>query len=157
MKSSAATLSNVNGAAPKKSPKKKGNTSSSYRYLRPFLRSQKRFFSITFVCVCGFAITQALVPPLAKQASTYIGRGDVEKTAFWLGLAFLDFAIQSAFLYGQRVSATHASLNVVLAIRKKVYENLHRQSIDYFANSQTGDLTYRLTEDIDRLGEVILG
>ncbi|MEO0769738.1 MAG: ABC transporter ATP-binding protein [Cyanobacteria bacterium J06649_4] len=121
----------------------------------PFLRSQKRFFAVTFVCVCGFVITQALVPPLAKQASTYIGQGNVEKTAYWLGLAFLDFAIQSAFLYGQRVSATHASLNVVLELRKKVYDNLHRQSVDYFAKSQTGDLTYRLTEDIDRLGEVI--
>ncbi|MEL6158764.1 MAG: ABC transporter ATP-binding protein [Cyanobacteria bacterium J06554_11] len=119
------------------------------------LKTQKHFFTVTFVCVCGYVTTQAIVPQLAKQASTYISQGDVRNTAYWLGLAFLDFAIQSAFLYGQRVSATHASLNVVLELRKQVYANLHRLGIDYFARAQTGDLTYRLSEDVDRVGEVI--
>ncbi|MEL7329464.1 MAG: ABC transporter ATP-binding protein, partial [Cyanobacteria bacterium J06559_1] len=44
---------------------------------------------------------------------------------------------------------------VVLALRNGMYKSLHGLGIDYFANSQTGDLTYRITEDVDRVGEVV--
>ncbi|MEO1622092.1 MAG: ABC transporter ATP-binding protein, partial [Cyanobacteria bacterium J06632_3] len=121
----------------------------------PFLRSERKWFLLTFVCVCGYVITVPILPQLAGEAAGTISQGDVQKTAFWLGLAMLDFAVQSAFLYGQRVSAINGSLNVVLALRNRIYANLHKLGIDYFADSQTGDLTYRLTEDVDRLGEVI--
>ncbi|MEL6940987.1 MAG: ABC transporter ATP-binding protein, partial [Cyanobacteria bacterium J06598_1] len=36
-----------------------------------------------------------------------------------------------------------------------VYTQLHKLGLDYFAKAQTGDLTYRITEDIDRVGEVL--
>ncbi len=128
---------------------------SSYRHLLPFLKEQRKAFALTFVCVIGYVITVPILPKLAEQAANTIGQGDVGKTAYWLGLAMLDFAVQSAFLYGQRVSAITGSLNIVLALRRRVYANLHRLGIDYFAKAQIGDLTYRLTEDIERLGEVV--
>ncbi|MEL6553505.1 MAG: ABC transporter ATP-binding protein [Cyanobacteria bacterium J06621_11] len=121
----------------------------------PFLKTEKRFFIVTFVCVCGYVATVPILPRLAGYATESIGKGDVEKTAYWLGLAMLDFVVQSAFLYGQRVSAINGSLNVVLALREKVYASLHRMGIDYFAEAQTGDLTYRITEDVERVGEVV--
>ena len=129
--------------------------SSGYRYLWPFLKAEKAFFGITLVCVVGYVITVPILPHLAKKAAGAIGEGDVQTTAYWLGLAMLDFMVQSGFLYAQRISATKGSLNVVMAVREKAYANLHRLGIDYFARSQTGDLTYRLTEDVDRVGEVI--
>lgn len=128
---------------------------SSYRYLWPFLKDQWPSFGRTFLCVIGYVITVPILPYLAKKATGAIGQGDVRQTAYWLGLAVIDFTVQNIFLYGERVGAIQASLDVVLAIRKRVYENLHRMGIDYFAQAQTGDLTYRITEDIDRIGEVI--
>ena len=128
---------------------------SSYRYLWPFIKAEKALFIITLICVMGYVITVPILPHLAKKAAGAIGSGDVRTTAYWLGLAMLDFMVQSAFLYAQRISATKGSLNVVMALREKAYANLHRLGIDYFAQSQTGDLTYRLTEDVDRVGEVI--
>ena len=107
------------------------------------------------LCVLGYVITVPILPYLAKKATSAIGQGDVRQTAYWLGLAVIDFTVQNIFLYGERVGAIKASLNVILAIRKRVYENLHRLGVDYFAQAQTGDLTYRLTEDIDKVGEVI--
>ena len=133
----------------------RGKEVSSYRYLWPFLKAEKALFIITLICVVGYVITVPILPHLAKKAAGAIGSGDVKTTAYWLGLAMLDFMIQSAFLYAQRISATKGSLNVVMAVREKAYANLHRLGIDYFARSQTGDLTYRLTEDVDRVGEVI--
>ncbi len=128
---------------------------SSYRYLWPFLQAEWVAFAKTFVCVIGYVITVPVLPYLAKNATGAIGEGDVPGTAYWLGLAVIDFTVQNIFLYGERVNAIRAALDVVLAVRKKVYANLHRLGIDYFATAQTGDLTYRLTEDIDRLGEVV--
>lgn len=128
---------------------------SSYRYLWPFLQAEWVAFAKTFVCVIGYVITVPVLPYLAKNATSAIGQGDVPGTAYWLGLAVIDFTVQNIFLYGERVNAIRAALDVVLAVRKKVYANLHRLGIDYFATAQTGDLTYRLTEDIDRLGEVV--
>jgi ATP-binding cassette, subfamily B, bacterial len=128
---------------------------SEYRYLWPFLQAQRLLFLRTFLCVLGYVITAFLLPLMAREISGAIGAGDIPQTAHWLGLAVADFTVQNIFLYGARVSAIAAAQNIVLAIRKQVYANLQQLDIDYFASSQTGDLTYRITEDIDKIGEVI--
>ncbi|MGB7250752.1 MAG: ABC transporter ATP-binding protein [Phormidesmis sp.] len=128
---------------------------SSYRYLWPFLKAEWPWFARTFLCVLGYVITVPVLPYLAQKATGAISQGNVQQTAHWLGLAVINFTAQSAFLYGERVGAIKSSLNVVLAVRKQVYANLHQLEIGYFENAQTGDLTYRITEDIDKLGEVI--
>lgn len=128
---------------------------SSYRYLWPFLNAERPLFVKNFVCIIGFVITAFLLPLIAREISGAIGQGDVRQTAYWLGLAVIDFTVQNIFLYGMRVNAIKAAQNTVLAVRKRVYANLQQLDIDYFANAQTGDLTYRITEDIDKIGEVI--
>nr|WP_121971281.1 ABC transporter ATP-binding protein [Leptolyngbya sp. BC1307] len=132
----------------------KSAAKSSYHYLWPFLNDQRSWFVVTFICVIGYVITMPILPYLAKRASGAIAEGNLGQTAYWLSFAMADFVVQSAFLYGQRVGAAKASLNLVLAVRKRVYGNLHRLGIDYFASAQTGDLSYRLTEDTERIGEV---
>ncbi len=128
---------------------------SSYRHLRPFLKKEWRSLARTLVCVLGYVATVPVLPYLAKEATSAIGQGNVQQTAYWLGLAIIDFTVQNIFLYGERVGAIETSQNIVLAVRKGVYANLHNLGIDYFANAKTGDLTYRLTEDTERMGEVI--
>ncbi|CAN5790977.1 ABC transporter ATP-binding protein [soil metagenome] len=132
----------------------KSAAKSSYHYLWPFLNDQRSWFVVTFICVIGYVITMPILPYLAKRASGAIAEGNLGQTAYWLSFAMADFVVQSAFLYGQRVGAAKASLNLVLAVRQRVYGNLHRLGIDYFASAQTGDLSYRLTEDTERIGEV---
>ncbi|MGB3296991.1 MAG: ABC transporter ATP-binding protein [Phormidesmis sp.] len=128
---------------------------SSYRYLWPFLNAERPLFIKNFVCIVGFVITAFLLPIIAREISGAIGQGDVRQTAYWLGLAVIDFTVQNIFLYGMRINAIKAAQNTVLAVRKRVYANLQQLDIDYFASAQTGDLTYRITEDIDKIGEVI--
>ncbi|MEM6449216.1 MAG: ABC transporter ATP-binding protein [Cyanobacteria bacterium P01_D01_bin.105] len=135
--------------------KSAANKKSSYRYLVPFLKQEWRTLARTLLCVLGYVATVPILPYLAKEATSAIGQGDVKQTAYWLGLAIADFTVQNIFLYGERVGAIEASQNVVLAVRNSVYANLHRLGIDYFASSKTGDLTYRLTEDTERMGEVV--
>ena len=137
------------------SVKRSAKQPSSYRYLRPFLKAEWPLFLRTFLFVLGYVATVPVLPFLAGKASGAIGSGDVEQTAYWLGLAVVDFTFQNVFMYFARVSAIAASQNIALAIREETYANLHRLNVDYFAGSQTGDLTYRLTEDIDKIGEVV--
>lgn len=48
-----------------------------------------------------------------------------------------------------------AALKITLDLRRLVYSHLQTLSLNYFQVAKTGDLAYRLTEDVDRIGEVI--
>jgi len=39
--------------------------------------------------------------------------------------------------------------------RKQAYAHLQQLNLSYFETAKTGDLSHRLTEDIDRVGEVV--
>ncbi|MEL6230126.1 MAG: ABC transporter ATP-binding protein [Cyanobacteria bacterium J06627_3] len=128
---------------------------SVYWQLLPFLKPQWPLFGWSFVCIVGYVLATVMLPYLAGQVTYYISQGQVPNIARWLGLTTLTFLIQNLFQYGEKVFSIRASLAAVLELRKKVYAHLHQLSIDYFASAKTGDLSYRLTEDIDRMGEVI--
>ncbi len=128
---------------------------SVYWQLLPFLKPQWSLFGWSFVFIVGYVLATVMLPYLAGQVTYYISQGQVSNIARWLGLTTLTFLIQNLFQYAEKVFSIRASLAAVLELRKKVYAHLHRLSIDYFASAKTGDLSYRLTEDIDRIGEVI--
>lgn len=128
---------------------------SSYWLLVPFLRSQWPLFARSFACILGYVATTAVLPYLAGQMTLYLSQGDMGRIASWLGLIALVFFIQNGFQYGEKALTLKAALAVTLNLRKRVYAHLHRLGVDYFATAQTGDLVYRLTEDIDRISEVI--
>ncbi|MEO0457774.1 MAG: ABC transporter ATP-binding protein, partial [Cyanobacteria bacterium P01_A01_bin.114] len=128
---------------------------SSYWQLLPFLRPQWPLFARSSVFILFYVLTTLLLPYVAGKVTYSIGQGQVRQIALWLGLTTLVFLFQNIFQYAEKIFSIKASLEVILQVRKKVYAHLHRLGIDYFASAQTGDLSYRLTEDIDRIGEVI--
>lgn len=128
---------------------------SAYWQLLPFLRPQWPLFCWSFLFIVFYVLTTITLPYLAGQVTYFISQGEVSNIAKWLGFTTLAFLIQNLFQYAEKVFSIRASLAAVLDLRKKVYAHLHRLSIDYFASAKTGDLSYRLTEDIDRIGEVI--
>lgn len=48
-----------------------------------------------------------------------------------------------------------AALAIGFQLRTQVYAHLQRLSLSYFESAQSGDLAYRMTEDIDRISEVV--
>ncbi len=135
--------------------KKTEQKRSNYWKLLPFMYPHWRLFLQGFICILGFVLTTVLLPFITGKIAQYMGAGNVEKIAYWLGIAALVFLVRGAFQYGQNIWMIAAALNMALSLRKNVYRHLHKLSFDYFAQAKTGDLTYRLTEDIDRIGEVI--
>lgn len=128
---------------------------SSYWQLLPYLWPQWPLLVRGSVCILGFVLFTLLLPYLAGQVAFFVGQGNVNQIAYWLGLATLVFLVRGLFQYGQNIFMIAAALNMVLNLRKRVYAHLHKLGLDYFETTQTGDLTYRLTEDIDRVGEIV--
>jgi len=128
---------------------------SSYWQLLPFMRPHGGRFAIGFVCILGYVLSTLGLPYLAGQVALYMGQGNVEQMAQWLGLAAILFLVRSVFQYWENIIMIRASLDVALDLRQGVYAHLHRLGLDYYERNKTGDLSYRLTEDIDRIGEVI--
>ncbi|MDJ0717445.1 MAG: ABC transporter ATP-binding protein [Prochloraceae cyanobacterium] len=130
-------------------------TRSSYWQLLPYIWPQWSLFARGFVCILGYVIFTLLLPYLTGKVAFFVGRGDVKQIAYWLGLATVVFLIRGIFQYGEGIWTSAGSLKMVLNLRKRVYSHLHQLGLDYFEKAKIGDLTYRFTEDIDRVGEIV--
>ncbi|MDJ0732207.1 MAG: ABC transporter ATP-binding protein [Crocosphaera sp.] len=128
---------------------------SNWWRLLPYLLTEWPSLLKGFLCILGFVLVTLALPYLAGQVSLYIGQGNLQEVAKWLGLGTLAFLVRGIFQYGQNIFMIDASLEMVLNVRKKVYAHLHKLGLDYFETAKTGDLTYRLTEDIDKIGEIV--
>jgi len=128
---------------------------SSYWQLIPFIRSQNQTIFCAFVCTLIFTVFWPIQAWLAGELTGYIGQGDTVGIAKLAGLAAIIFLLRGIAQYGQDSLMAKAALTIALDIRKFIYGHLQRLSLNYFELAKTGDLTYRLTEDVDRIGEVI--
>ncbi|MBE7384095.1 MAG: ABC transporter ATP-binding protein [Leptolyngbya sp. SIO1E4] len=128
---------------------------SSYWHLLPFVRPHLGRFTIGSICIIGYVLSTVVLPYMAGQVALYIGQGNVQRIAYWLGLAAVVFLIRSIFQYWENIVMGRASLDVALDLRQAVYAHLHCLGLDYYERTKTGDLSYRLTEDIDRISEVM--
>ena len=128
---------------------------ASYWKLLPFLRPHWRTIALALSCTAGFTAAWPLLAWLAGKLLAVLVQGEVMPLAQWAGVIALVFLVQKSAQYGQDSLMAKAALAIALDLRNHVYAHLHTLSPSYFEHSQTGDLSYRLTEDIDRVGEVI--
>ena len=128
---------------------------SSYRKLIPYIRTQWQTIAKALVCTLAFTVFWPLLAWLAGKMAGYIGQGNVTAIAQLAGVAAVVFLVRGTVQYGQDTLMAKAALTISLELRKQVYRHLQRLNIGYFETAKTGDLAYRLTEDIDRIGEVI--
>lgn len=132
-----------------KSPKKR----SAYWQLSEYIRPHGLLIARASICTVGYIAGMPVLAHIFGLISEAIGKGDVQWILQISGWALILFVVQGLFQYGQDTQMAQAALGVALDLRAKVYAHLHQLDLDYFAESRTGDLSYRLTEDIDRIGE----
>ncbi len=125
------------------------------KQLFPYLRPQLPTITKAFVCTLAFTAFWPILAWLAERMATYIGEGNVRAITSLAGVAAVVFLVRGAVLYGQDVLMAQAALRIALDLRLRVYKHVQSLSINYFSEAKTGDLCYRLTEDIDRIGEVV--
>ena len=127
----------------------------SYSPLLPYIRPQISTVAQALTCTLAFTVFWPILAWMAGRMAKYIGQGDIEKIAQLAAIAAIVFLLRGAAQYGQDTLMAKAALQIAFRIRTQIYTHLQKLSLDYFETAKTGDLAYRLTEDVDRVGEAI--
>jgi ATP-binding cassette, subfamily B, bacterial len=127
----------------------------SYRQLWPYLRPYRLTLGLAVLASSGFVATLPLTANLVGRAAPLLGQGNLPALTPTLAAIAGLFLFRGFCIYSQDVLMAKVVLKLVYSLRLKVYRHLQRLGLDYFAATPTGDLTYRLTEDVDRVGEVL--
>ncbi|MCT0212503.1 MULTISPECIES: ABC transporter ATP-binding protein [unclassified Synechococcus] len=130
-------------------------SSAGFRGLLPLLQPHRRRLWAGGACMLVFVACWPLLAALAGQLIPAIGAGDFSKVLRAIGLALAVFLVQKLAQFGQDTLLASPALQVSQALRSQLFARLQRLEFGALEKLSAGDLTYRLTEDADRVGEVI--
>ena len=130
-------------------------TRSNYWQLLPYIRPQWRTIVKGFIGILGYVLATLALLTLVRQFATVFGGGDLKAIALQLGIIAAVFLARGFFQSVQDMYMAKAALRVAFNLRKQVYSHLQKLNFSYFETAKAGDLSYRLTEDVDRVGEVV--
>jgi ATP-binding cassette, subfamily B, bacterial len=128
---------------------------SNYWQILPYLQPHRRMIGVGLLCVTIFSLFSPLMASLAGDISTHIGAGNVQLLIQFTLIGGLVYIVRGIAQYGQDSLMAKVAFAVTLDLRKQVYAHLLKVGSAYTQIVQTGDLSYRLTEDIDRVAEVV--
>ena len=128
---------------------------SNYWLLLPYLRPHWRLIGVALLNTLVFTACWPIMARLSGDLLALLVQGDLPAMLRLSGVLAAVFLVHKLAQYGQDAQMAKAALAIVLDLRRQVYVHLQSLSLSYFETAKTGDLTYRLTEDIDRIGEVI--
>ena len=96
-----------------------------------------------------------LLAYLAGNLIPAIGSGDLSKVSNIIIYSLLVFLIQKTAQFGQDVFIAIPSLEISEVMRGDLFSKIQKIKMNSFEKISAGDITYRLTEDADRVSEVI--
>ncbi|NEQ53077.1 MAG: ABC transporter ATP-binding protein [Leptolyngbya sp. SIO3F4] len=127
----------------------------NYWQLLPYILSQRATLIPAFICTLVFTIYWPLLAKLGGLAISTLVQGQVAAFGKVAAITLVGLLIQKAAQYGQDSLMAKAAFRVAHQLRTRIYGHLQTLSLTYFEQTKTGDLAYRLTEDVDRIGEVV--
>ncbi|NJM64220.1 MAG: ABC transporter ATP-binding protein [Acaryochloris sp. RU_4_1] len=127
----------------------------SYVVLLSDVIAHWRSLLLALICTLMYVLSMPMLAVLIGQAAQYVGEQNLQALVQLPMGVSLFFGIRGLFEYGQDVLMAQVAFNITLKLRHKVYNHLQQIDLSYFQRSATGDLTYCLTEDIDRIGEIL--
>ena len=129
--------------------------SAGFRRLLPLLVPYRSALLAGGVCMLIFVICWPLLAWLAGQLIPAIGAGDFGRVLQVISLALAVFMLQKLAQFGQDTLLAGPALQVSQELRRRLFARLQKLDFGVLEKLSAGDLTYRLTEDADRVGEVI--
>ncbi|QKQ71993.1 ABC transporter ATP-binding protein [Nostoc sp. TCL240-02] len=130
-------------------------TRSNYWQLLPYIRLQWKTITKGLIGILGYVLATLLLINLAGKLAIPFAQGNVVAIAQITGSCALVFLVRGLFQSIQDMYMAKASLRVAFHLRQQVYAHLQKLNLSYFETAKAGDLSYRLTEDVDRVGEVV--
>ena len=108
-----------------------------------------------FACMIIYVACWPILAFLAGKLIPAIGSGDLNSVSTIIVRTLIIFLIQKTAQYGQDLFIAKPSLEISEEIRNTLFSKIHKIKINFIEKISAGDITYRLTEDADRLSEVI--
>ncbi|MEH2349865.1 MAG: ABC transporter ATP-binding protein [Nostoc sp.] len=130
-------------------------TRSNYWQLLPYIRLQWRTIAKGLMGILGYVLATLVLINLAGKLAIPFAQGNVVAIAQITGSCALVFLVRGLFQSIQDMYMAKVSLRVAFHLRQQVYAHLQKLNLSYFETAKAGDLSYRLTEDVDRVGEVV--
>ena len=130
-------------------------TRSNYWQLLPYIRLQWQTITKGFIGILGYVLATLVLINLAGKLAIPFAQGNVVVIAQITGSCALVFLVRGLFQSIQDMYMAKAALRVAFHLRQQVYAHLQKLNLSYFETAKAGDLSYRLTEDVDRVGEVV--
>ncbi len=96
-----------------------------------------------------------LLAYLAGNLIPAIGTGDLSKVSSIIIKSLFVFLVQKTAQFGQDVFIAKPSLEISEVMRANLFSRIQKIKMNSVENISAGDITYRLTEDADRVSEVI--
>ncbi len=128
---------------------------SNYWHLLPYALRYWQSLVLGLVGVLGYVVLTLMLPRLAEQVSTAIALGQVQSVLNIVGVTAIVFLVRGACQAIQDIGMANAALKMTLDLRNRTYAHLHRLGLRYAESVPTGELAYRLTTDVDRIGEMV--
>ena len=128
---------------------------AGFRRLWPLLRPHRRRMLAGGLCMAVFVGCWPLLAWLAGQLIPAIGAGAFSQVLKIIAASLAVFLVQKLAQFGQDTLLAGPALQVSQELRRRLFARLQRLDFGALEKLSAGDLTYRLTEDADRVGEVI--
>ncbi len=128
---------------------------AGFRRILPLLKPYRRRLLAGGLCMLVYVACWPLLARLAGQLIPAIGAGNFPAVLQAIVTALAVFLIQKLAQFGQDTLLAGPALSVSQDLRRQLFARLQRLDFNALEKLSSGDLTYRLTEDADRVGEVI--
>ncbi|MBN89659.1 MAG: multidrug ABC transporter [Synechococcus sp. RS344] len=128
---------------------------AGFRRLLPLLRPYMRELLWGGCCMLIYVGSFPLLVQLAGELFPALGSGDLARVLQLIGLALLIFAVQKIAQFGQDSLLAGPALLVSQDLRRDLFRRLQTVELGALEKLSAGDLTYRFTEDADRVSEVL--
>ncbi len=123
--------------------------------LIPPVRPYSNRFIKGFICMLIYVACWPLLAYLAGNLIPAIGSGDLSKVSSIIIKSLFVFLVQKTAQFGQDVFIAKPSLEISEVMRGNLFRRIQKIKMNSVENISAGDITYRLTEDADRVSEVI--
>ena len=128
---------------------------AGFRRLIPLLRPHLRQLLAGGGCMLIYVGSFPLLVRLAGDLFPALGSRDLNRVMQLIGQGVLIFAVQKLAQFGQDALLAGPALQVSQRLRRDLFSTLQRVELGALEKLSAGDLTYRLTEDADRVSEVL--
>ena len=128
---------------------------AGFRRLLPLLRPHLRQLSLGLACMLVYVSSFLLLLNLAGDLFPALGSRNLGRVLALIGQGVVIFAVQKLAQFGQDSLLAGPALQVSQKLRSDLFSKLQTVELGALEKLSAGDLTYRLTEDADRVSEVL--